>query len=275
MFIGNETHEEIMVARYADDLSGNRGDTINSVHNCFEIIHVLQELGGDAKLSDIDTKVDISKSSVHKHLNTLFRIGYVDKNGPKYRLSMNFLDLGGFVRDQYPENKTIKAKVVELAKKTNELAFFNVEAHGKQIVLFREAGDSSVATRTRVGARLYLHQGAAGKAILSQHSNETIGEIVNRHGLPAETDKTITDYEALIDEIDRVRERGYATSEEEATEGLLSVAVPLTKNEGEPIGSFAVAGPVHRMTDQAYGEIPNALRSIVNEMELKMRHSPS
>jgi DNA-binding IclR family transcriptional regulator len=119
-----------------------------------------------------------------------------------------------------------------------------------------------------------MHQTAAGKALLSQFSDHWIREIIDRYGLPETTPHTIRDEEVLFEQLAEVRERGVAFNSEESTEGLRSVAVPVTGPEGGVLGAFAVAGPTHRIKgDRFETEIPNLLRSIVNELELNLAHS--
>ncbi|EMA72721.1 IclR family transcriptional regulator [Halorubrum distributum JCM 13916] len=119
-----------------------------------------------------------------------------------------------------------------------------------------------------------MHQTAAGKAILSCYSDQWVREIVDRHGLPAATPQTISDEVALFDELADIRDRGVAFNSEESTEGLRSVAVPVTGPDGGVLGALAVAGPTHRLTGERFErELPDLVRSVVNEVELNLAHS--
>jgi DNA-binding IclR family transcriptional regulator len=141
------------------------------------------------------------------------------------------------------------------------------------VTLFRETGNNGVFTRTRVGTHLYLHQTAGGKAILSQLSGDAVDDIVDQVGLPRATENTITDREALAEELAAVRERGYAYNREESTDGLVAVAAPLVPDE-EVLGACAVAGPRYRIGgDPLESAIPETLLSVVNELELNIAHS--
>ncbi|SEP24546.1 transcriptional regulator, IclR family [Halogranum amylolyticum] len=199
---------------------------------------------------------------------------FVVKEGDEYRLGLRYLDLGAHVRAQIPGSSEIKHKLRDLANETGESAQFAVEERGRTVVLYREVSHGGVYSRGRVGRRFHMHQTAAGKAILSQYSDHWIHEIVDRHGLPEATPHTITDESVLFDELTEIRERSVAFNSEESTEGLRSVAVPVTGAEGDVLGAFAVAGPTHRITgDRFETEIPDLVRSIVNELELNLAYS--
>ncbi|WP_077152382.1 IclR family transcriptional regulator [Halorubrum tropicale] len=249
------------------------GSTIQSIDTSFAIITALRERDG-AGVTELAEVTDLSKSSVHKHLRSLMKHGFVVKDGDEYRLGLRYLDLGAHVRAQIPGSTEIKHKLRELASETGESAQFAVEERGQTVVLHRDVSHGGVYSRGRVGRRFYIHQTAAGKAILSQFSDLWVREILERHGLPKATPHTVSDEAALFEELTEIRECGVAFNSEESTEGLRSVAVPVTGPDGDVLGAFAVAGPTHRITGERFEtEIPDLIRSVVNELELNLAYS--
>jgi DNA-binding IclR family transcriptional regulator len=248
--------------------------TIESVNNAMEIIETIMDLGGAGGTTEIANSVGMAKSSVHKHLTTLREQDFVTKEGDRYCLGLRFLNVGTFVRDQYMGAPFIKQKMREVALKTNEIAFFHVVENGRSTILFRESGQESVPTRSRVGMQLHLHQAAAGKAILSEYPEEEVRAVVDQHGLPAATPETITDLDELMSDLERTRERGYGLVSGESTEGLQAVGVPITLPNGDVFGGCSVGGPIHRMEGKkSREEIPEILHSVANQIELTITHS--
>jgi len=246
---------------------------IKSLGTAFTVLDALKENDG-GRVTEIATETGLSKSTVHKHLTTLAAHGYVVKQGDQYCLSLQFLDLGGYVRNRFPSTNIIKTKTRELAVETGEVAQCMTEQRGKSVVLYREAGTNGVPSRTRPGTQMYLHQTASGKAILSQLMDERVNEIIDRHGLPRATDATITDREELFEELETIRERGVAYSVGESTRGLYAVAAPMLKPDGTVLGAIVVSGPNHRMRGTPMDEeYPDLLLSLVNEIELNIAHS--
>lgn len=247
--------------------------TIKSLKTTFTIVKSLQALGG-GRLTEVASHADISKSTVHKHLATLVEQGYVVKEGDDYRVSFKFLDVGGHARAKFLKTNIIKPKMQELAEKTSETAQFMTEEHGQAVVLYREAGRKSVPSRTRTGKHMYLHQTASGKAILSGLPDERVHEIIDEQGLPRATESTITDRDALVEEIAEIRESDISYSYGESTKGLYAVAVPMFSPEETILGACAVSGPSHRMRGEPMSEeLPSIILSIVNEIELNIAHA--
>ena len=94
------------------------------------IIEIIKDQDG-ATLSEITGELDLTKGSIHKHLATLRKNDFVVKDDEQYRLGFRFLDVGGYLRHQYPGSTLIKPKIEELANKTNEVGLFTVEDQGK------------------------------------------------------------------------------------------------------------------------------------------------
>ncbi len=247
--------------------------TIKSVETSLAIVDELQARDG-AGVSELAEATGKSKGTVHKHLITLLKHDYVVKEGDTYRIGLRFLDVGGYALHQVEGLQYIEPKVRELADLTGETVQFSIEQRGRSVVLDRKAGQKGVFSRARIGKRFYMHQVAGGKVILANLPDERVREIVARHGLPAATDETITSEAELFEELEAIRERGYAFNIDESTRGLRAVGVPLTGPEGAVIGAFAVAGPSHRMRGERFeSEIPDTTRSVINELELNLAHS--
>ncbi len=120
-------------------------------------------------------------------------------------------------------------------------------------------GNNAIQIDTHTGEAVYLHNTALGKAILAHLPKERVEEIIDRHGLPSKTDRTITDKKELFETLEGVHERGIAFDDEERINGLRCVAVPILDN-GKTIGAISVSGPKSRMDNERFREgIPNKL----------------
>jgi DNA-binding IclR family transcriptional regulator len=225
-------------------------------------------------VSELARQVDMSKGAIHRYLQTLVDEGYAVKDDGTYQLALRFLDYGAYVRNQYPFNEYIQPKVKQLAEQTGERAQYLVEEHGQGIYLHRERGENAVETDARVGKVVYLHTNAAGKAILSQLPEERVQEIIEEHGLVGQTGRTLTERESLFDELEEIRDRGYAINEEEHVRGLFAIGVPITDLEGNVLGGLSVSGPANRLKDRNEDQsVQQTLLGIEDEIELNLSYS--
>lgn len=238
----------------------------------FDIVETLKEQDG-ARLTELADELDLPKSSIHNYLSTLNERGYVVKEGNEFYVSLRFLDLGSEARDKRDIYEIAKPNVRELAEVTGELANLMVEEHGEGIYIHRETGDDAVMVDKNVGHRVHLHNTALGKAILAHFPQERVSDILDRHGMPATTENTITDEATLFEELERIREEGIAYDDEERLEGLRCVAAPILDENDEPVGAISVSGPIARFSaDRFREEVPKTIKKAVNVVELNVVH---
>jgi DNA-binding IclR family transcriptional regulator len=122
--------------------------------------------------------------------------------------------------------------------------------------------------RAGVGTYYYMHTTASGKALLAERSEKYVHDVLDRWGLPAQTNNTITDRAELLREVDEIRQRGYATTDEEFTEGNRSIAMAVTGPDGDPIGSLAITGPTYRFREEnLHNYLPSILKEQVAQIE--------
>lgn len=259
-----------------DEREGGRssGDTptIKAVEASLAIVDALQTLG-PATVTEVANDVGMSKGGAYKHLKTLKQDRFVVQDGKQYRLGFRYLDIGGHLRDEHPGSGLIKVKMQELAAATGETSIYTVLDDDRTTTLFRETGDRGISTRTRIGDRRFPHITAAGKCLLAQRTREEVAELFEDEPLPQVTNNTITDMDTLWDELEEVRDRGYAYNIGESVEGLRAIAAPLMP-DGRLLGACSVTGPHHRMKgDPVDEDIKSTLVSFVNELEHNIARS--
>lgn len=249
------------------------GRTVKSDEKLLEIVLALKRMGG-AGVTELADELGIAKSTAHSHLKTLLKYEFVVNENGQYHVGLRFLDLGETARHRKKEYQPIKSKVDELATQTDERAQFIVPDHGHGVYLYRAIGSHAVQTDSRIGKRIPLNASSAGKSILAFTPEERVQEIIEMHGLPAQTENTITDPNVLWDELKTIRERGHAINKEESTVGLRAVGVPVLGSDGRVLGALSVSGPTHRLKGEWFEtEIPDMILGAVNEVELNITFS--
>lgn len=243
-------------------------NTLSTLEKSFDIIELLMDLNG-ARVSEIAERLDIPKSTVHLHLQTLIQSGYTIKNGDLYNVSLKFLHIGGYALHQQTGFRVAQKKVKTLAKKTGERANFTIRENHCQYTLYNDVGEEAITTDVHIGQQTQLHTTASGKAILAHLSERKIEKIIEKTGLPGKTSHTITDPEELWEDIAKIRDRGFAYNCGERVEKQYAVGVPVFGENSQIIGGLSVAGPAHRMKGkQLSEEIPDLLLGAADDLQL-------
>ncbi|MGB9955135.1 IclR family transcriptional regulator (plasmid) [Haloferax prahovense] len=250
--------------------SGSR--TVEAVQIALNIIELLQDREG-AGITEIANELGRSKGTVHSHLATLEENEYVVNEDGVYRLSLRHLELGETVKQRLNIYDVVRNELDDLAQECGELAQFATEEHGRAVYLYKTSGEKAVQTASSIGDREYLHCISLGKAMMAHMSEERVNGIVDKHGLKKYTDSTITVREELFEELETIREQGYAFDREEKIEGLKCVAAPVV-TKGEIVGALSVSGPASRFEGEFYeNELPSLVTRSANVIDINSQFS--
>ncbi len=203
-----------------------------------------------AGVTELAAALDLSKGTVHNHLQTLYRMEFVVRDGRQYRIGSRFLDVASRAREGLPAYRAARSEVARLARSSGEVAALVVEEHGMAVYILVLGGeDGQIAVRE--GRRRPLHTDAAGKAILAHLPKDEVRDLL---AASASGDETPPDETALFEELQTVREQSVAFDREERADGTRSVAASLTTENGRSFGAVCVTGPAERMSGKRLEE---------------------
>ena len=245
---------------------------IKSLQTGFEILESLVDNNG-AGASKLAEELDRPKSTIHDHLVTLHRMGYLVEEEGKYRIGMNILRLGDLSRKKMKLYEKSKSEIAGLAEKTGEYASLVVEEHGEAVIVATEEGDNAIPVQVFDGIRMTMHTEAPGKAILAFLPEERVHEIIDRHGLEPMTKHTISNQDDLFEELETIRNQRFALDDEERMLGMRSVAVPITDRNERVQGALTIYGPTNRIKGDIFKEdLPELLLQSGNIVEVLLNY---
>jgi DNA-binding IclR family transcriptional regulator len=110
------------------------------------------------------------------------------------------------------------------------------------VYIGRRIGNRPVGVSYELGMRLPAHCTASGKALLSTLGLDAVRELYGPDAhLEALTPQTISSVDGLLQDLDRVRARGYAIDDEETAPGMVCVGVAVRDRTGQGAGALAVS----------------------------------
>lgn len=195
---------------------------------------ILEELlhRDEPRITELAEHLEMSKSTIHNHLNTLHQCGYVVKDGAEYRVGLKFLEIGGFIRSRIDLYQYARPEVADLRDETGESIYLSIEEAGEGVVLI-EAGNPSTATEWYTGKRFSLSETPEGKTMLAEYSDSRLEEV-----LAAEFDG---DQAQLREELSAIQTDGFALSSASAVGEIWRVAVPIREEDGSLVGTLSLA----------------------------------
>lgn len=228
-----------------------RTPPVKATATSFRIIEALQANSG-AGVSELSREVNLSKSAVYKHVQTLVQLGYLVRVDNEYYLSLRFLNLGTHARERIPLS-VARPAVTDLAETTGHTTSF-IAREGERGVYALVESEGDTETEIAEGNVVPLHATGGGKAILAFLDDETRNRIIENTTLSQHTEKTITERPRLEEELRSVRDQRVAFGREECITGRQSVASPIIGTDKEAIGAISVAGPLKHMSGKRLEE---------------------
>lgn len=245
---------------------------VKSLQTTFELVEEIIERNG-AGISELAVATDRPRSTIYDHIVTLHELEYLIEIEDQYHVSSDFLRMGDIARQNREVYQAASSELKRLADETGEHASLAVEEHGKAVLIATEEGEEAIPVNIYNGIIMHMHTAAPGKAILPFLNENRISEITDRHRLIARTENTITDLEALEEELEWIREHKYALDNEERLTGMRSIAVPIIDRNDRVRGSLSIFGPTNRITDGLFHEeFPDLLMRSGNIVEVLMNY---
>ncbi|MEM8582040.1 MAG: IclR family transcriptional regulator C-terminal domain-containing protein, partial [Pseudomonadota bacterium] len=118
----------------------------------------------------------------------------------------------------------------------------------------------------RPGSRGPMHASGIGKALLAAMPQPDVERLLTRTGLQSFSFKTLTSPEALLDDLEKTRARGWSFDDQERFEGMSCVAAVIYDGYGEPAAGISVSGPSARFSEAALPGLGAAVASAAAEV---------
>jgi DNA-binding IclR family transcriptional regulator len=241
---------------------------VKSAMRTVALLDFFARQGGMYSLTAIQQELGYPKSSLYALLRTLVQLGWVetDPTGTLYRIGMQALLVGASYIDGDPVVGMAHETLEWLAEATGETVHFG-RLDGLDVVdLSSRPSRHDLRPVVRVGRRMPAHSTALGKALLADRpSLDLPGE------LERQTERTVTDPKALAEELERVRERGYAIDREENRTGVCCFGLVLRLRRPAR-DAISVSVPVTRLDDAGEREIPSLLMRARERIEYSAHH---
>jgi IclR family acetate operon transcriptional repressor len=238
------------------------GDSaVRSVDRAAALLIALGDTQGEAGVTELARRLGLHKSTASRLLATLQRRGLVeqDEESGKYRLGLLVIRLAEQAERTLDLRRLATPELERLARATRETTGVGVLAGDALMTVVQVDGPNLIAMGDWTGRTSPLHCTAAGKVLLAAFAEREVLRLA-RSGLAAHTDRTLTALEPLLEELARVRRRGYATAIGEYEIGLNAVAAPIHDARGQVIAAAEIWGPAFRLTPRRIPELAAQVR---------------
>ena len=253
------------------------GASIQSVARALTLLETIAELGGETTLSRLASRTGLNISTCHHLLATLAQRGFVTKAPGRrgYALGARLLYLS-HVCLQVDLPKRAQSAVDRINQATGETVHL-AALHGDELVtvMKREARHAVRVDAGAIGTANAAHATATGKSMLAWLPEHEIRRILAAHGMTQFTPNTITDFDALIENLRLVRRNGFATDREEFRPGVVCVGAAIRDQSGAVVGSISASTPSMRASDDHLAHIRDEVVAAARTLSAELGAPPS
>jgi DNA-binding IclR family transcriptional regulator len=226
---------------------------LSSLDKVFTVIEaVVAHQSTGLNFAGIVAETELPKSTAHRILKYLIRVGYLSfsEDTKRYRGALKLAGLGAEVMSNFNLREQVHPQLLKLHQETEHTCNMGIKSGDAGIFVDKiESRDFGIKLFSEVGKSFPLHCTAMGKVLLAYAEAQETEKIVS-YPLKSYTDRTITQKNVLLKELEKVKKSGYAVDWEEITRGILCVGAPVFGMTGEVVCAVSMAFPTYIYNDR-------------------------
>lgn len=226
------------------------------------VLEGIAEGHGEATAKSLSELANIKLGTCYQLLKTLQLSGYAERRpGGHYTLGHRVEVLTRHFEPGTEPPAAVLAALAALHDELGETVYVSLRRDTTISIAATIEGSSAVRVGPLVvGYSRYPHARASTKCVLAYLGQDDLLRYLDADSLTAVTPATITDWSALLDELQSVRDAGFARDSEEFREGVVSVGAVILDRDGRPVGAFGTSLPIGRVAEKQ-NEVINAVQS--------------
>jgi len=229
------------------------GLATNSLDRALVLLELIEKTPGGLRNAEISRRLEIPKSTCSWILTRLQRQGYLahDEDTGRYKIGLKTIALAHGALRELGFRSCAEPVLYRIASETGLAAGIGVLESNHVLLVDRvEAPEFGVQSilheRPRdqrdIGREMPAHSTALGKVLLAYLSRQELAKYLDERALTRKTPKTIVSRDRLLPELKKIRQRGYATSDEEHSPGVRALSAPIFDFRGAVQAAISLNG---------------------------------
>jgi IclR family pca regulon transcriptional regulator len=218
--------------------------TVEALARGLEILELFTYDNPSLTLTEIVRSLESNKGTIFRALSTMETMGYLEHDTVtrQYRPTLKVLQLGFRAINNLEVRQVARPHLERLAHDVNETVSLGMLDGTDMVYIDRIRNQSIVGVVLHIGSHLPAYCTALGRVLLAELDPRDVEKFMTTANLKPYTSRTVTDVAALLSELSRIREKGYAICDGELAVGLRAVGAPIRDNSRKVVAAFNVSG---------------------------------
>ncbi len=202
-------------------------------------------------LEQLSKETGLPKATLLRFLSTLVNLGYVYRDSTDlYSLTLKMFSVGSRGLEHIDLIHVANPIAQQLCDELGETVHMGVLEEDKAVYVLKKESSFTIRMYSRVGKAIPLYCTAIGKVLLSDMDEKSLEGYLSSVKLRPFTPNTVTDTDILKQELSQIRERGWATDNEEHEMGTLCIGSPIRDYTGKVVAAMSVSWPLFRFNPE-------------------------
>lgn len=225
---------------------------------------------------EVARMVDLSSSTAGRLMSSMRDLRLLNQNPVTklYSIGSRVLTWAGIYTATSDLRAVALPIMVNLLEQTRETISLYVLEGRERVCIERLESPEPVRITARVGRRIPLYAGSAGKCMLAFMSEKKCEEILNKIVMTPLTSATIRDKDTLRKDLEKIRNEGCSVSLGEWILEASGVAAPIYNEFGTLVAALTISGPGQRFTDEKIEQYKELVKEKALEISLKSGYTP-
>jgi DNA-binding IclR family transcriptional regulator len=246
-------------------------DRMASILDCFSLDK--PALG----VREVARKTELSPSTVGRIMAYMKEMGILNQDPEThlYMMGSKVLAWAGIYMVTSDVRTIALPVMVRLQEQTRETISLYILEGSERVCVERLESPETVRIVARIGRRIPLYAGSAGKVFLAFLPEKQREMILRDIDLVPMTKQTITNMDVLRANLDKIRDKGYSVSRGEWIIDASGTAAPIFDQRGQITAAISISGPGQRFTDEKIKEMAGLLVKEAAQISFELGYYPS
>lgn len=219
----------------------NKAGESSIVKKCTQVMDVVSNARRPLAFSDIVAHTGFVKSSAHRILAILLNeeLIHYDKNTRTYQTGQRLHDWARLAWRRVDLQEIASGIMHAVSEKTGMNTALSI-LDRQEILYLRTVDIVQYRFASHAGDHAPLHSTAAGKVFMAHMSEELRNETLGKLSFAKLTENTKTSEKAIMDELQAVRQNGFAKALGEEQFQVTGIAAPIWNAEGKITGCLSL-----------------------------------
>ncbi|MGA2466083.1 MAG: IclR family transcriptional regulator [Thermodesulfobacteriota bacterium] len=250
--------------------------SIQSVNRAIEILSLFNRRRPRLGITEISRILGLPKGTVHGIVRTLLKGRFLQQEleGRKYQLGLKIYEMGVTLVGNLEINQRAAGPLNKLSKSSRLVSRMAIWDGDSALIILTIDPHFNAPFFNQIGPHVPGYSSAVGKAILASLDEQELNSYLDQTDLVPYTTKTITQRGRLLRDLEKTRQKGYATDQEESVLGMSCIGAPIYGREGNLVASISLSGDPQHFQGKWLEGMSEKLLKVAGEISRAMGYFP-